>query len=120
MKTRLVHGLTDEAHFFNEGCQKLWEILCTNACSFGSMTFRFLMGISKPSEFTHKSFRTTSQVQYQVESQKGDICTRPIAWCGKRIDENAISYEEDLIRELLKLPASLNAAELQKLLSAAN
>ena len=60
----------------NQGCSKLWENLCTNACSFGSTTFWFLMGIRNLSGFPHKSFRSTWKVQYQVEPQEEcHVCT---------------------------------------------
>ena len=45
---------------------------------------------------------------------------KDISWCGRKISENSVSYDESRISGLANLPVPENAAQLQKFICTAN
>ena len=117
--TRLVQASTDAARGFQSGMLKasgelvyqsvlIWidDILVFDFQAFlGSLTQVFV----RLRNFNNK-----------LNPRKSDVFSRSITWCGRRIDKNEISYEEDFIGGLLDLLTPSNEAELQKLFGAVN
>jgi hypothetical protein len=67
-----------------------------------------------------QSFERLRKFNVKFNPNKTDICSCEITWCGRKISEAGIRFDDSPIQALLQLPEATTADQLQKIVCAAN
>ena len=67
-----------------------------------------------------KSFERLRKFNVKLNPNKTDLCSREVTWCGRKISESGIGFDDSRIQALLHLPERTTADQLQKFVCAAN
>ena len=65
-----------------------------------------------------QSFERLRQLNVKLNSNKTDLCSRVITWCGRNISEAGIRFDHSRNQALLQLPEPTTADQVQKFVCA--
>ncbi|KAJ0392214.1 hypothetical protein P43SY_008832 [Pythium insidiosum] len=118
---RVPQGATDSPiHFQNQMQEVLKDMLYENVLVWVDDIVVFAKTAEEFIAVLRKFFGRMREYGLKLNAAKCCLFAREIEWCGRLIDGNGVRHDPERVSALRSLPVPQSAADLQKLLCAAN
>ncbi|KAE8969903.1 hypothetical protein PR003_g28562, partial [Phytophthora rubi] len=119
--TRVPQGATDSPiHFQNQMQEVFRDMLYDNVLIWVDDIVVFARTVEEFLAVLKKFFERLRQYGLKLNAKKSCLFAREISWCGRLIDGTGVRHDPERVDALCSLPLPATAADLQRLLCAAN
>jgi hypothetical protein len=119
--TRLIQGGSDSVFAFQGGMREVLGSLLDNCCSvWVDDILHYAESFDELLLNLRSIFERCFKFNVFLNPNKTQLCTQKVTWCGRVIDKEGVTYDEEMVTGLLELRAPGNGQELQQFICACN